>query len=81
MRHIYTMYFDKSESCRSFCDCFVTCTIYYSSLMPQHPLIPSQALLASLGQFYGPFFALTFSVSSVGSLVLSLLGSYGLARW
>lgn len=61
----------------SFWNCVVACTIYYGSLMPQSPLILTQAQLASLGQFYLPFLPLTFLASTKGSLALCLLGSLG----
>lgn len=59
----------------SFWNCVVACTVYYGSLMPPSPLVLTHALLASLGQFYLPFFSLAFSASTEGSLALCLLGS------
>ena len=69
MRHIYTVYFDREREMSSW-NCIVACTIYYGSLMPQSPLIFTQVLFASLGQFYLLFFPLGFSCSTEGSLAL-----------
>lgn len=70
-----------SKRLRLIQNCVVACTIYYGSSMPQSPLILTQALLASPGQFYLLFFPLAFSGRAEGSLVLSLLGSLGSLVW
>lgn len=66
-----------SEKLMSFWNCVVACTICYGSLMPRSPPILTQALFASLGQFYLPLFPVPFAANTKGSLALRLLGSLG----